>query len=403
MSQQDLHHRHSAPSRSLPASPQEAADARDYAEFIAGQDPLEVEAIGWMVRRQDGLTAAEEAELQEWLERDPEHAKALEQAEGVWGRMDELPEAGVDALKAGLPPSAEGPAALAPPPMADRAAAGERRRPSGAPSSPGRRAWLANLGWLLPQAGVAAVALGMVGSGWYGWNIWQQQPTFTQSLATARGEQRQLALPDGSTLWLDTATQVEVSLYRQRREVRLVEGQAFFTVQTNSAQPFDVLAGATRVTVVGTRFSVRNTRSGLGEEGRVSVAVEQGRVRVASRQSAQELAGAGAAVELVAGQSVSTDASGLPGPVQHEAAPAANWREGRVSFNGSTLAQAVAEFERYGDTGLVIRDPAVGALKVHGSFELRQLAAFARALPRVLPVRLVPKEGKTEITAARGG
>ena len=403
MSQQDFHHRHSAPSRSLPPSHQEAADARDYAEFIAGQDPLEVEAIGWMVRRQDGLTAEEEAELQEWLERDPEHAKALEQAEGVWGRMDELPEEGVDALKAGLPPSAEDPAALALPPIADRAAAGERRRPTGAPSSPGRRAWLAKLGWLLPQAGVAAVALGVVGSGWYGWNIWQQQPTFTQSLATARGEQRQLALPDGSTLWLDTATQVEVSLYRQRREVRLLEGQAFFTVQPNSAQPFDVLAGATRVTVVGTRFSVRNTRSGLGEEGRVSVAVEQGRVRVASRQSTQELAGAGTAVELVAGQSVSTDASGLPGPVQHEAAPAANWREGRVSFNGSTLAQAVAEFERYGDTGLVIRDPAVGALKVHGSFELRQLAAFARALPRVLPVRLVPKEGKTEITAARGG
>ncbi len=401
MSQPELHHRHSAPSRPLPASPQEAADARDYAEFIAGQDPLEVEAIGWMVRRQDGLTAEEEAELQEWLERDPEHAKALEQAEGVWGRMDELPEEGVDALKAGLPPSAEGPAPLALPPIAHPAAADERRRPAGAPSSPGRRAWLANLGWLVPQAGVAAVALGVVGSGWYGWNIWQQQPTFTQSLATARGEQRQLALPDGSTLWLDTATQVEISLYRQRREVRLLEGQAFFSVQHNSAQPFDVLAGATRVTVVGTRFSVRNTRSGLGEEGQVSVAVEQGRVRVASRQRTQELAGA--AVELVAGQSVSTDASGLPGPVQHEAAPAANWREGRVSFNGSTLAQAVAEFERYGDTGLVIRDPAVGALKVHGSFELRQLAAFARALPRVLPVRLVPKDGKTEITAARGG
>ena len=401
MNQPELHHRYSAPSRSRPASPQEAADARDYAEFIAGQDPLEVEAIGWMVRRQDGLTAEEEAELQEWLERDPEHAKALEQAEGVWGRMDELPEAGVDALKAGLPQRADSSPAQGAPALADRAAAGERRRPSGAPSSPGRRAWLAKLGWLLPQAGVAAVALGVVGSGWYGWNIWQQQPTFTQSLATARGEQRQLALPDGSTLWLDTATQVEVSLYRQRREVRLEEGQAFFTVQPNSAQPFDVLAGATRVTVVGTRFSVRNTRSGLGEEGRVSVAVEQGRVRVASRQSVQELAGA--AVELVAGQSVSTDASGLPGPVQHEAAPAANWREGRVSFNGSTLAQAVAEFERYGDTGLVIRDPAVGALKVHGSFELRQLAAFARALPRVLPVRLVPKDGKTEITAARGG
>lgn len=378
-------------------------DARDYAEFVAEQNPLDVAAAGWMVRRQDGLTPEEEAEFQEWLAADPAHSQALEQLQGVWGRMEELPEQGVEALKAGLP---QGEAATPTPPAVplarERTPPRWTSRPS-SPLSPGRRSWLIGLGRLVPQAAAAAVAFGVVGGGWYGWSAWQRQPVFEQAVATARGEQKQVKLPDGSTLWLDTATRVEVSLYRQRREVRLSDGQVFFAVQSNPEQPFDVLAGSTRITVVGTRFSVRRTRSGLGSEGSVGVVVEEGRVRVASRAAVHEMDGAATPVELGAGQSVTVDAAGASGPVVNDAVPAAAWREGRVSFNGTSLAQALAEFERYGDMGLIIRDPAVGALKVQGSFDLRQVGAFARALPQVLPVRLRTRDGRTEITAAGGG
>lgn len=381
-----------------PLSPQEAADdmadAQDFADFIAGQDPVDVAATGWLVRRQDGLTPEEEAEFQEWLAADPGHARALEQVEGVWGRMDDLPGDGVDALRAGLPPGA---------PAAEPASA--RPRPAPRPAQPGRRGWLLGLGRLVPQAAAAAVAFSVVGGGWYGFNAWQRQPIFEQTLATARGQLKEVTLPDGSTLWLDTATRAEVTLYRQRREVRLTEGQVLFAVQSNPEQPFDVLAGGTRVNVVGTRFTVRRTRSGVGDEGSVSVVVEEGRVRVTGRSVSHELAGPGAgeAVELGAGQSVSADATGVLGPVNSGAAAPAAWREGRISFNGTPLAQALAEFERYGDTGLIILDPAVAALKVHGSFDLRQVGAFVRALPQVLPVRLRPADDRTEITPASSG
>lgn len=99
-----LSHRPTAP-QDTPSTPSPAqeADASDFAEFIAGQDPLDAAAAGWMVRRHDGLTPQEEEELQQWLAADPAHGKALAQVEGVWGRMDELPEEGVQALKAGLP------------------------------------------------------------------------------------------------------------------------------------------------------------------------------------------------------------------------------------------------------------------------------------------------------------
>lgn len=387
---------------------QEEVDARDFAEFIAGQDPLDAAAAGWVVRRQDGLTPEEEAELQEWLAADPAHARALAQVEDVWSRMDELPDEGVVALKAGLPSHKAGtalpPSVAVPAPVPVAPEPQHHPRPSSSiqPASPGRRSWLIGLGRFVPQITAAAVAFSVVSVGWYGWSTWQHQPTFQQSFATARGEQKKVNLPDGSTLWLDTTTQAEVALYRQRREVRLTDGQALFAVQSNPDQPFDVLTGGTRITVVGTRFSVRRTRSGLGAEGSVSVVVEEGRVRVASRSAAHKM-DSSSSVELSAGQSIIADAAGALGPVNRDDAPAATWREGRVSFSGTPLMQALAEFERYGDTGLVIRDPAVAALKVNGSFDLRQIGAFARALPRVLPVQLSTRDGQTEIIAAPGG
>jgi transmembrane sensor len=76
------------------------------------------------------------------------------------------------------------------------------------------------------------------------------------------------------------------------------------------------------------------------------------------------------------------------------------WRAGRVVLNDTPLGDAVAEFERYFDTGLVVPDPAVAALRLNGSFDLRQAGAFKRALPEVLPVRLQTRaDGKTEVRA----
>ncbi|WP_406232011.1 FecR family protein [Isoptericola jiangsuensis] len=382
MSQPDSRHDDDRPD-AAPLS-QEEDDARENAGFMQGEDLLEVEAAGWMVRLQDGLTAAEQAELGHWLARDPGHAQALARLQGTWERLEQLPAADVAALKAGLstPPSP--------------ASGGARRRRRSSPTSSAHRAGSPVIGRVIPRAAAAVVAFAALGSAWFGWNHWQRQPTFEQSFATGRGEQREVLLPDGSTLWLDTATHADVSLYRTRREVRLSGGQVFFAVHPDPQHPFDVLTANTRVTVVGTHFSVRHTGSGIGGDGNVSVAVEEGHVRVAK---AQDAGTASPAVDLLAGQSVVVDLGGEPGPVGNEVDTA--WREGRISFNGTRLDEALAEFERYGDTGLVIRDPAVAALKVQGSFNLRRVSAFARALPQVLPVRLDARDGHTEIVSSR--
>lgn len=325
-------------------------------------DPVpdaEQAAAHWLVRRQDGLAPDEATEFEAWLAAAPAHRAALERLEGTWQRLDTLPAAELAALRARTQAATQA-----------------------------RRGWQGTRRWMPLTA--AACALFVVAGGWV---LWQQQPVYANSFATARGQQLDVTLPDGSVLRLDTATRAEVTLYRQRREVRLPEGQAHFSVQADAARPFDVLAGPLRITVVGTRFSVRHTQTGL-DAGGVRVTVEEGRVRVAS---ADPTASAESRL-LGPGEAVAADAGGrLRSAPAAPATGALLWREGRANFENTPLAQALAEFERYGPTGLTVRDPAVAAMRINGSFDLRQFGAFAKALPQVLPVRLQPRDGTTEI------
>lgn len=318
---------------------------------------FELAAASWQVRRQDGLSAGEEAQFQAWLAADSEHRQAYARMEGVWSGLGELHPTAVAQLARAMP-------------------------------EPKKRAFR------LPLV-TAALAISAVCSGWFGWNYYQQQPIFHESFASARGEQLDVHLPDGSVMKLDTATRVEVTLYRQRREVRLPEGQVNFYVRADKARPFDVLTDSLRVTVVGTHFAVRNTHAGLGGE---AVTVEEGRVRVASLH---DVAGSTGAVELTAGESVQANRAGALGTVDTRLAHGALlWREGRINFDNTPLAQAVAEFERYGDTRLLIKDAEIAAMRVNGSFDTRLAADFGSALPQVLPVRLRKHGSVTEIVAA---
>ncbi len=390
----------------------EEADAREFETFAQGQDPLDIAAATWVARRRNGLDARGEADLQAWLDADPRHAAAFEDMADLFEHVRQLPDDEVASLKANLPERAPGRAV----PLGQAARSPDWQRPIPTrppvrPANPGQRQRFFGLSRLFPRAAVAAVAFAVMGGGWVGWDHWRQLPAFDRAYATQRGQQLVVSLPDGptqgSTLHLDTATSLVVRLYRDRREVHLKDGQTLFSVRADADRPFHVQTGGLRITVVGTRFSVRHTHTGL-EVDRTVVSVEEGRVRVARVDRPNPRRGwlatdAGIndpSVELAAGQRVVADQAGHIGPVASVPTSAiASWRDGRLSFDQTPLAQAIAEFERYGRTGLVVRDPAVAALPVGGSYSLRNFQRFADALPQVLSVRLVRRGDVTEVVA----
>ncbi|XVJ70142.1 MAG: Fe2+-dicitrate sensor protein [Rhizobacter sp.] len=341
-----------------------------------------------MRRNNEAFSATEEQAFQAWLNADPAHPAAVAHWQAEWQAFDAIPVETRQRLQSELAIS--------------KAQQSARRKPP-VQSPTRRRIWA-------PAFATAALMAVSVGTGLTAWNHWLAQPVYAQSFSTPRGQQMEATLPDGSRLRLDAATQLQVTYYRQRREVRLSDGQAVFTVQGDTTRPFHVSAGPVRVTVVGTRFMVRHLPHMPGDAG-VQVAVDEGRVRVDRVQgletqgtgveSLQQEAGGDQRVVLGAGQQVSSDAKGVLSPVGSlPEAAFALWRDNRVRFDNTRLDQALAELARYRDPQLVVRDPAAAALRVTGVFDPRDPATFKRVLPLSLPVKLREGGGTTEVMLA---
>ena len=369
---------------------QQDADERELEEFLRNEDPVAFEAALWLTRQEAGLSADGQYRFEQWLAADSAHAQAYADLAPGLDAIRALPATAQARLQDSLP-SRHSPAQ---PVLPDQPLAADAAAP---PSMPGRRAWMFNVARVVPAAAAAGVAAAVFGGHWLEWDAQAGRPIHTRRYTTARGELRDVLLDDGSSLALDANTSIWVALYQGRREVSVQHGQVMFTVESDAARPFHVMAGAVQVTVVGTRFSVRHTETGL-DAGRTVVAVESGRVRVGPKQQGM----ADASAVLAAGDIVSADAQGrLDAVVQVGAQSVGVWRQGKVSFNDTPLSQALAEFERYGPTGLTLRDPAVGALRVGGTFDLHAAQTFAQALPHLLPVRLQRNSNGIEIVSNR--
>ncbi|MBN7823177.1 FecR family protein, partial [Bowmanella yangjiangensis] len=138
---------------------------------------------------------------------------------------------------------------------------------------------------------------------------------------------REVTLEDGSRIHLNCNTRLEVRLLAERREVELVQGQAFFEVARDVQRPFRVQAGEGSVQVLGTRFDVRRGRELL------AVSVESGRVALQPRADAP-------LVELLAGDRAVYDGSrGTLLRSRVADGEVASWRSGRLVFQQWPLAQ----------------------------------------------------------------
>jgi len=198
---------------------------------------------------------------------------------------------------------------------------------------------------------------------------------------TTVGALRSVQLADGSLMTLSSDSAVEVTLSRQSRRVQLVRGEAIFQVAKDAARPFVVETTGSRVTAVGTRFSVRRSDSG------VRVVVTEGTVKLqpattsGTPDQAESLLHAGGVAML--------DAQGVAirSGSEREVASLLDWESGHLSFRDATLARAAAEFNQFNRRKLRMGDAEVAAMRVGGHFRWSNVDAFVRLLEQGFPVR----------------
>jgi transmembrane sensor len=229
---------------------------------------------------------------------------------------------------------------------------------------------------MLATAAVLVVALGA------GFELWLSQSSYR----TAVGGLASVPMSDGSKVILNTDSQIRVDVNRHERRVDLDRGEAFFEVARDANRPFVVHAGNKRVVAVGTKFSVRREADDL------EVVVTEGKVRIESAGSPQAVAAGTVARASDAGVLLKKEDIAA-------AEESLSWRTGTLVFREMTLADAVAEFNRYNTHKIVIEDAAVGSLEVAGSFRADNVDAFVRLLARGYPLRVEQHDDELIIKA----
>ncbi|HTO41484.1 MAG TPA: FecR domain-containing protein [Rhizomicrobium sp.] len=207
--------------------------------------------------------------------------------------------------------------------------------------------------------------------------------------ATAIGGHKIVKLGDGTQIELNTDTAIRVLVNREQRKVWLDRGEAFFRVAHDPAHPFVVEANQRRVTVLGTKFSMRR-------DGDVTdVALFEGRVRFDPKGE-----GARAPVELVPGDTVraTSQTLTLARRSQKAMSDSVAWQRGVVVFDRTPLADAARQFNRYNSEKIIIADEQTGKITIGGTFQTDNIAGFARVAHSVLGLHVQIRPGETIIS-----
>ena len=201
---------------------------------------------------------------------------------------------------------------------------------------------------------------------------------------TSHGEQRMISLSDGSTLSLNTDSQVRVALTARARTVELARGEAYFAVSRDPARPFSVIAGEAVVTAIGTAFNVRATAEGA------VVSVAEGKVEVRTRTASEVLP-----VALTAGERAVVSPHSLTRLRDVKASSAAAWMQGRIEFEAATIEEVMLEFARYSRLEVGFADDTLRQRRITGSFNARDpeaALAYIGTLPGVRVERIAAGE-----------
>ncbi len=314
------------------------------------------QANAWFSRLNSGeVSSAEQAAYAKWRLADPAHAQAYDELSDLWGLSGSFED------ESGLQDA-----------LADARNFHLEEAPVQQLSS--RFKWF---------GAVAAVLLltvaGLQVSPWFS----PSQEAASQEISTAFGEQRTVALSDGSLITLNTDTQVLTRYTGDRRRISLLQGQALFEVADDPLRPFVVEAGKGVVTVLGTTFDV------IHMDGNTKVTVLSGGVEVAASGKDGRLA----REKLSQGEQVLYGTNVvLTSPAKVDLTVATSWKDGRLIFEGTPLDQALDEVNRYASRKIVLQEASLNQLKFTGVFNIGDTEGVVTAMTMILPLEAIEQK-----------
>jgi transmembrane sensor len=363
------------------------------------------EASDWLVEFRAGdIDATGRKEFYAWLRTSPEHMRAYLELAAIWNEGPNLGQGVFD--DAALMQEVRAEANVVPWGFS-RTTPADSRHSVEARSVRSR----AGIRW---AAAACVVALLLSGAWFY-----RQRDVY----ATGIGEQRTLALADGSRIELNAHSRVRIRFSQHERDVDLLDGQVMFQVAKDPSRAFVVHSNAAQVIAVGTQFDVYSKSS------QTTVTVVEGRVAVTpavatvslplptepsaadttsessapSQSSAPELPRLSSEINaprffLAAGEQAVITAQAAVKDAHANVSAATAWTEGRLVFQGTSLQQVAEEFNRYNTRRLVIRDPKLANFKITGIFSSTDPSSLIRFLEARPGIAVVQKGNEISVS-----
>lgn len=303
------------------------------------------EAADWVVKF-DGVEfdARDVAAFRRWLAKSEDHRAAFQLASRAWNQMDLL--ARLDAFDL----------------TADHAP----------PSLNRRTALAASLG-----AGALAVGIG----GYVAFSGGS-----AEAFETGIGEQREVDLADGTRVLLNASSRLEARIRDDRREARLLAGEALFTIAMSGAGVFLIATPSGEIEAAGGEILVKL----LPEGARIALLSDGARASRRTWLGQSSPVTASANSEIVFGrEDVAVDAS-----TAEQLARRTLWREGMLAFDNTPLSEAVADVTRQSGVRFAFADPALADLRVGGLVRADDLDAFLQLLRNNLAINTEQRDGE---------
>lgn len=214
--------------------------------------------------------------------------------------------------------------------------------------------------WLSVGVAIAAAIAALVGLFGGVFNQSEQDQFIIHTVSSPVGQQTHTTLSDGTRVWLNSNSLIEVvKLSESERRIRL-RGEAYLDVAKDASRPFVVETENMVVTVLGTEFNV-NTYGKLQ-----SVVLVNGKVQVTDRQE-------GTNYELTPGNRFEMDVETGDKTIRNvDTENFISWTNGYLKFESIPLKQVILQLQDYYGIVTTVTKEVDDSLLVSGKLELRK-------------------------------
>lgn len=172
--------------------------------------------------------------------------------------------------------------------------------------------------------------------------ISQSAPVYN-TIQTPRGGECRLILPDGSQVWLNSASSISFPDHFDGKERKvIINGEAYFDVAHNKTMPFRVITGPQTLEVLGTHFSI----NAKADHSHIKTSLFEGSIRLTNGNDMKVLK-PGQQSSLVAGKEGFT-ITNLSGTKTEP-----DWTEGYFSFDDADFITIQDQLEKWYDVAFV--------------------------------------------------